>query len=338
MNKTLLLPIIISFVAVFVISGFFIIDVNAENKKTFIIDGYTITTYGDLIADLTLNWDEMDIGNMTLNESHDATIELTIPKSMPRLTNLSFGHFSLHAIHPDGTWYEILEYESQCFYHLEIPVNYYDYVEIVGATLATGGLEIVSIMDQSCGDFTLKQQIQNKMTANEIECSNNKHVLVERSNKQLACVYPESATKLGWKIQDEIIAENQGIHNDDNSVETTFLDYTIEITVFDLEINRPNTSLRSVGVMEIQVIDPEMDKRKQSIDWFTVHVWSDTDEIGFDFPVSETDESTGIFGGNVHLIADKSSSDGRLLVSKGDIVYAQYQEKTTQWDIISLNP
>ena len=189
--------------SLFVISGFFIIDVNAENKKTFIIDGYTITTYGDFIADLTLNWDgskELNIGNMTLNESHDATIELTIPKSMPRLTNLDFGHFSLYAIHPDGIWYEIEEYESDCFYHLEIPVNYYDYVEIVGATLATGRMEIVSIMDQSCGDYTLKQQIQNNLTLNEIECSNNKHVLVFRSNDQLACVYPESAEKLNWKI------------------------------------------------------------------------------------------------------------------------------------------
>ena len=319
--------------ALFVISGFFIIDVNAENKKTFIIDGYTITTYGDLIADLTLNWDEMDIGNMTLNESHDATIELTIPKSMPRLTNLDFGHFSLHAIHPDGIWYEIEEWESDCFYHLEIPVNYYDYVEIVGATLATGRLEIVSIMDQSCGDFTLKQQIQNNMTVNEIECRNNKHVLVERPNEQLACLYPENATKLGWKIQNEIIAEKQGIHNDDNSVETTLLDYSLEITVLEVENNGINTSARLDGVVEIKVIDPEMDKNKESIDWFRVHVWSDSDELGIDFAVSETDESTGIFEGKLYLVSKKLISDNTFLASEGDTIYVQYKEKIVQSEI-----
>jgi len=188
--------------SLFVISGFFIIDVNAQNENTFIIDGYTITTYGDLIADLTLNWDgskELDIGSMTFNESDDATAELTIPKSMPRLTNLDFGHFGLHAIHPDGTWYEIEEWESDCFYHLEIPVNGVDYLEIIGSTLAAGNLETISIMDQSCGDFTLKQQIENNMSAQEIECSNNKHVLFERPNGKLSCVYPSTAEKLNWK-------------------------------------------------------------------------------------------------------------------------------------------
>ena len=55
-------------------------------------------------------------------------------------------------------------------------------------------------MDQSCGDFTLKQQIQNNMTVEEIECRNNKHVLTERPNGKLTCVFPETAQKLNWSI------------------------------------------------------------------------------------------------------------------------------------------
>ena len=55
-------------------------------------------------------------------------------------------------------------------------------------------------IQNSSGDFSLKQQLENNMSADEIECRNNKHVLVERPNEQLACVYPESAEKLNWKI------------------------------------------------------------------------------------------------------------------------------------------
>ena len=188
--------------SLFVISGFFIIDVNAQNKNTFIIDGYTITTFSDHITDLSLNWnfDDDSSSKIIFDKSMNETISLQIPKSMPRTTNLDFGHFSLHAIQTDGSWKEIKETESQCFYILEIPVNNSDYIEIESVSVAAGRWESVSILDQSCGDFSLKQQLENNMTLDEIECRNEKHILVERIRDQLACVYPTTAEKLGWKI------------------------------------------------------------------------------------------------------------------------------------------
>lgn len=171
-------------------------------EKPFVIDGYTITTFSNHVTDISLNWNSKDLefGSITLDEPINGTVKISIPKSMPRLTNLDFGHFGLHAIQTDESWNEIKEIESNCFYHLEIPVNDSDYLEIVGSSVAAGRWEPVSIMNQECGDFSLKQQIENKMTVDEIECRNEKHVLVQRENEQLACISPVNAEKLDWKI------------------------------------------------------------------------------------------------------------------------------------------
>jgi len=127
---------------------------------------------------------------------------------------------------------------------------------------------------------------------------------------------------------------DDGCHNNDNSsVEVTLLDYSIEITALDVEIKGINSSTQPNGILEIRVIDPEEDNNKESIDWFYVHVWSDSDEVGIDFSVSETDESTGIFEGTVHLFSKNPRTDSSLLVSQGDTIYAQYREKTAQSEI-----
>ena len=185
----------------FIVLSFFIIDANAENKKTFIIDGYIITTFNDHVVDISLDWDseELELGSITLDQPVNSTIKISIPKEMPRLTNLDFGHFSLHAIQTDESWSQIKEIESNCFYHLEIPVNNSDYIEIIGGSVSAGRWEAVAILDQSCGDFTLKQQIESNVPVDKIECRNKMHVLVERDNGNFACVYPTTAERLGWQ-------------------------------------------------------------------------------------------------------------------------------------------
>lgn len=60
---------------------------------------------------------------------------------------------------------------------------------------------------------SLKQQIDDGLSFNEILCPNNNHVLVERTNGKLACVYPETAEKFNWIIQDEEIRENLWLIN-----------------------------------------------------------------------------------------------------------------------------
>ena len=65
------------------------------------------------------------------------------------------------------------------------------------------------VMDMEVGDMfeiistpiSLKKQLSNAINPQEIQCSNPEHVLVERSNGKLACVFSETAEKLnerGW--------------------------------------------------------------------------------------------------------------------------------------------
>ncbi len=47
---------------------------------------------------------------------------------------------------------------------------------------------------------TLKQQLADNVSLEKILCSNSLHVLTERTNGNLACVYSSTAEKLGWKL------------------------------------------------------------------------------------------------------------------------------------------
>ncbi len=185
-----------------------------------------IVINNDHIVDFKLDWGSGDFpsGEITFDKSITDTILLQIPKSIPRTTNSDFGHFGLYTIQTDESWIQIKETESQCFYILEIPVNDSDYVEISGASVAAGRWEPVSVLNQACGEFSLKQQIENKMSALEIECKNEKHVLSERTDGKLACVYSSTAEKLNWKII------NPDVHD---------IMYVFEVvrddTIFDIE-------------------------------------------------------------------------------------------------------
>lgn len=56
---------------------------------------------------------------------------------------------------------------------------------------------------------SLKQQINENLPKNEILCKDNSHVLVERTNEKLACVYESTAKKFDWKlVYDEITRED----------------------------------------------------------------------------------------------------------------------------------
>ena len=59
---------------------------------------------------------------------------------------------------------------------------------------------------------SLKHQIENTIPINEIACKNQNHLLVERTNKELACVYLNTAEKLDWKpIDPDVIILSQSV-------------------------------------------------------------------------------------------------------------------------------
>ena len=155
------------------------------------------------IVDFQLNWgsEGFPSGKITFDEPINETILLQIPKSIPRTTNLDFGYFSLHAIQSDDSWIQVKETESECFYILEIPVNDSDYVEIVSSSVAAGRWEPVSILNQACGEFSLKQQIENRMSMLEIECKKGLELVGKMPSADPKCVKPGSVEELvmrGW--------------------------------------------------------------------------------------------------------------------------------------------
>ena len=78
------------------------------------------------------------------------------------------------------------------------------------------------------------------------------------------------------------------------------------------------------GVGIVQVIDPDMNLDSETVDYFDVDVWSDSDQAGIDLTVTETGKSTGIFEGTV-FFAEFHSTDTTVRVAKGDVVTARYE-------------
>ena len=59
---------------------------------------------------------------------------------------------------------------------------------------------------------SLKHQIENAIPIDDITCKNEDHLLVERTNEKLSCVYLSTAEKLDWKSTDsDIIILSQSV-------------------------------------------------------------------------------------------------------------------------------
>ena len=64
------------------------------------------------------------------------------------------------------------------------------------------------------------------------------------------------------------------------------------------------------------------------IDTFTVDVFSDSDNGGFNLSMYETNEDTGVFEGTVFFTDELATSGTSLRVSEGDTVTAEYTDET----------
>ncbi len=199
---------------------------------------YKLLVNNKHIVDFQLNWNSEDFpsGKITFDESINDTILLQIPKNIPRITNLDFGS-SLYAIQTDGSWEEIKETESHCFYILEIPVNDSDYIEIESASVATGRWELVTIQNEECDaiygdmihsvdDMHLQmfisplKQFKSGITIDEIQCKESL-TLVKKYDGSPACVKSETIPKLierGWTSEGSVCLGGPGTKFDENCV------------------------------------------------------------------------------------------------------------------------
>lgn len=82
----------------------------------------------------------------------------------------------------------------------------------------------------------------------------------------------------------------------------------------------------SQGIVE--VTDPDMNLNPKAVDRFDVNVWSTSDTGGIKLVMIETGPNTGIFDGMVYFTTDLRSSGNRLHVTDGDVVTAEYVDRT----------
>jgi len=206
--KTRLLIIIPVFLAIWIIPS----TDYVFGDKSFEIDDYIIRVDNDLAIDVELLWNDKDQWNdyyplpsgiVTLSEEFTGDVKLMIPKHMPRTMNLDFGSgffvFDTDVIPTQDNFVEVKEYETRCDYVLVLPFDSEKSVAFDSVSVATGRWEPVSISDPSCGEYTLKQQIENDVKSSEIGCQNESHILAKRDSGELACVHPYSMVKLDWE-------------------------------------------------------------------------------------------------------------------------------------------
>jgi plastocyanin len=94
------------------------------------------------------------------------------------------------------------------------------------------------------------------------------------------------------------------------------------------EILWMESTLPVSGEGEIRVVDPDMNLDPEQIEEFKIKVWSTTDPAGIKSTVNETGKNTGIFKGIVKFTTEGLSKTPVLRVSEGDIVTAEYVDKT----------
>jgi len=170
-----------------------------HSYSSFIQDDFFMSTDGTRVDRIHLNWDSKDLtgGRVNFNEPFTGTLEIQIPKSIPRLMNTDFEtSFFLEFYDNEKHDDTVIETESKCYYILSMNLENIEYFKII--TASVGNWEPVSTLNQECRDFTLKQQVDNNIPTDKILCSNAEHTLVERPNGKLACIYNSSMWEVNW--------------------------------------------------------------------------------------------------------------------------------------------
>jgi len=94
------------------------------------------------------------------------------------------------------------------------------------------------------------------------------------------------------------------------------------------EASFDSSAVSAGGSALITVVDPDENLNDDVIDTFTIDVFSDSDNGGFNLTMSETNEDTGVFEGTIWFTDETATSGTLLRVSEGDTVTAEYTDET----------
>jgi hypothetical protein len=94
------------------------------------------------------------------------------------------------------------------------------------------------------------------------------------------------------------------------------------------EASFDSSAVSAGGSALVTVVDPDENLDDDVIDTFTIDIFSDSDNGGFNLTMNETDEDTGVFEGTVFFTSDLATSGTNLRVSEGDTVTAEYTDET----------
>ena len=193
-------------------------DPDDEYRKFPLEDSYMYADHKH-ITDISLSWSEsFPSGTVTFDEKIDADINIMIPKNIPRMMNLDF-QTPLAVFYPDTSVELVIESETDCFYHLRIPISNTNEINIDTISLAAGRWESVAVNKLECNEiyahysetYGLKstsvhlelpplKQIKNGVEPLEIKCNRDMH-LTQKYDGSPACVNPATHLELikrGW--------------------------------------------------------------------------------------------------------------------------------------------
>ena len=95
------------------------------------------------------------------------------------------------------------------------------------------------------------------------------------------------------------------------------------------EVQWLEASYAATGSGIVRVIDPDMNTNPSAVDNINdIVVYSETFLGGIELTVTETQEASGIFEGTVEFDPESASQGHRLQVTEGDIVTAEYDDRT----------
>ena len=94
------------------------------------------------------------------------------------------------------------------------------------------------------------------------------------------------------------------------------------------EVQWLEASYAATGSGVVRIIDPDMNINPDAVDSIDAVVYSETFIGGIELTLTETQEASGIFEGTVEFDPESASDGHRLQVTEGDIVTAEYEDKT----------